>query len=50
MLLAGAVHSGPGAGGHWAGGAIGGVNQALHTLKKVSCIKVISIVYVLFLR
>ena len=41
MLLAGTVHSGPGAGGHWAGGAIGGVNQALHTLKKVSCIKVL---------
>ena len=50
MLLAGAVHSGPGAGGHWAGGAIGGANQALHTLEQVSYIIDISVLYGLFLH
>ena len=38
MLVAGTVYSGPGAGGHWAGGAVGSADQALHSLEQVSYI------------
>ena len=45
MHVAGTFHRGPGAGGYRAGGAAGGSDQALHPLKKVSYIVVISVIY-----
>ena len=50
MHVAGTFHRGPGAGGYRAGGAAGGSDQALHPLKKVSYIVVISVLYGLFLH
>ena len=43
--MVGAVRGGAHSGGHRDGGTAGGVDQAIHPLGQVSCIKVISIVY-----
>ena len=45
MHVVGAVHGGAHFGSHRDGGTARGVDQAIHPLEQVSCIKVISIVY-----